>query len=167
MLKIDFEQNKVKVLALSGLMAALIAVATGYLKIPTTIGYFHLGDGFIFMAAALLGPYGALAAAVGSALADLLAGYFIYVPVTFIIKGLMGLLAAVCLNKQSSPATQIVVMVLAEALMVLGYFLFECMIYDYAAAIAVVITNVMQGLIGIVFGLLLVKYVANKIELFK
>ena len=167
MLKIDFEQNKVKVLALSGLMAALIAVATGYLKIPTTIGYFHLGDGFIFMAAALLGPYGALAAAVGSALADLLAGYFIYVPVTFIIKGLMGLLAAVCLNKQSSPATQIVVMVLAEALMVRGYFLFECMIYDYAAAIAVVITNVMQGLIGIVFGLLLVKYVANKIELFK
>ena len=167
MLKIDFEKNKVKVLALSGLLSALIAVATGYLKIPTAIGYFHLGDGFIFMAAALLGPYGALAAAVGSALADLLAGYFIYVPVTFIIKGLMGLLAALCLNKQSSPATQIVVMVLAEALMVLGYFLFECMIYDHAAAIAVVITNVMQGLIGTVFGILLVKYVANKIELFK
>ena len=167
MLKIDFEKNKVKVLALSGLLSALIAVATGYLKIPTAIGYFHLGDGFIFMAAALLGPYGALAAAVGSALADLLAGYFIYVPVTFIIKGLMGLLAALCLNKQSSQATQIIVMVLAEALMVLGYFLFECMVYDYAAAIAVVITNVMQGLIGTVFGILLVKYVANKIELFK
>ncbi len=165
--RIDFQQNKVKILAISGLMAALIAVATGYLKIPTTIGYFHLGDGFIFLAAALLGPYGALAAAVGSALADLLAGYFVYVPVTFIIKGLMGLIAAFCLNKNSSLPTQIIVMTLAEAVMVLGYFLFETLIYDYAAAAAVIITNAMQGFIGIVFGVLLVKYVANKIELFK
>ncbi|MBQ3180367.1 MAG: ECF transporter S component [Firmicutes bacterium] len=167
MTRIDFQENKVKILTVGGLMAALIAVATGYLKIPTAIGYFHLGDGFIFMAAALLGPYGALAAAIGSALADLLASYFIYAPVTFVIKGLMGLIAAFCLNKQSSLPTQIIVMVLAEVLMVLGYFLFECLIYDYAAASAVIITNAMQGIIGVVFGTLLIKYVANKIELFK
>lgn len=167
MMKVDFQKNKVKILAISGLMAALIAVATGYLKIPTAIGYFHLGDGFIFLSAALLGPYGALAAAVGSALADLLAGYFIYVPATFVIKGVMGLLAALCLNKNSSLPTQIIVMTLAEAVMVLGYFLFECAIYDYPAAAAVIITNVMQGIIGIVFGTLLTKYVANKIDIFK
>jgi uncharacterized membrane protein len=164
--KIDFKEHKVKILAYGGLMAAIIAVATGYLKISTSIGYFHLGDGFIFMAAALLGPYGALAAAIGSGLADLLAGYFIYVPATFVIKGLMGLLAAFCLNKNSSIATQIIVMSLAEVIMVLGYFLFESVIYGAAAAAAVIVTNVMQGIIGVVFGVLLVKYIAGKINLF-
>jgi uncharacterized membrane protein len=164
--KIDFKEHKVKILAYGGLMAAIIAVATGYLKISTSIGYFHLGDGFIFMAASLLGPYGALAAAIGSGLADLLAGYFIYVPATFVIKGLMGLLAAFCLNKNSSIATQIIVMSLAEVIMVLGYFLFESVIYGAAAAAAVIVTNVMQGIIGVVFGVLLVKYIAGKINLF-
>ncbi len=163
---INFAENKPKILAVGGLLAAVIAIATGYLKIPTAIGYFHLGDGFIFMAAAILGPFGALAAAIGSALADILAGYFIYAPITFIIKGLMGLLAALCLRKDSHVFTQVIVMTIAEAIMVFGYFLFECLIYTYEAASAVIITNIMQGLVGVVFGVLLVKYVANRISLF-
>lgn len=166
-MNIDFRENKTKILAVGGLLAAVVAIATGYLKIPTAIGYFHLGDGFIFMAAAILGPFGAIAAAIGSALADILAGYFIYAPVTFVIKGLMGLIATVCLNKNSSIMIQTIIMAIAEIVMVIGYFLFECLIYNFEAASAVIITNVMQGVIGVVFGVLLVKYVANKIRLFE
>ena len=166
-MNINFAENKTKILVVGGLLAAVVAVATGYLKIPTAIGYFHLGDGFVFLAAAILGPFGALAAAIGSTLADILAGYFLYAPVTFLIKGLMGLLVALLVNKNSSMYAQAIIMVIAEAIMVFGYFLFECLIYGYEAARVVIITNIMQGAIGVVFGCLLVKYIANKIDLFQ
>ena len=41
-------QKKVRQLAYGGLLAAVIAIATAFLKIPTAIGYFHMGDGFDF-----------------------------------------------------------------------------------------------------------------------
>ena len=79
----------------------------------------------------------------------------------------MGLLVALLVNKNSSMYAQAIIMVIAEAIMVFGYFLFECLIYGYEAARVVIITNIMQGAIGVVFGCLLVKYIANKIDLFQ
>ena len=63
-------------LALSGMMAALVFVATYFFKLPVSItqGYIHLGDGFILLGASLLGWASVPAAAIGSALADLLGG---------------------------------------------------------------------------------------------
>ena len=47
---------------LTGLMTALVILATS-LKIPIINGYIHLGDGFVFLSAIILGPfYGAFAA---------------------------------------------------------------------------------------------------------
>ena len=48
--------NNTKRLAYGGLLAALIMVATAYLKFPTTLGYIHIGDGIIYLSAAILGP---------------------------------------------------------------------------------------------------------------
>ena len=63
-------------LALGGMLAALVFVATSFFKLPVSVtqGYIHLGDGFILLGAALLGNTAIVAAALGSALADLLAG---------------------------------------------------------------------------------------------
>ena len=36
------------------LFAALIFIATYLFKLPTPVGYIHLGDGFVFIAAAVL-----------------------------------------------------------------------------------------------------------------
>jgi uncharacterized membrane protein len=44
-------------------------------------------------AASILGPFAAISAAIGSALADLIVGYSLYMPATFLIKGLMGLIS--------------------------------------------------------------------------
>ena len=67
----------------SAMFAALILVATFIIKIPTpgTGGYIHPGDAFVILSGVILGPlYGGAAAAIGSALADILGGYFISSP---------------------------------------------------------------------------------------
>lgn len=91
-------------LAFGGMMAALVFVATYFFKLPVSItqGYIHLGDGFILLGAALLEWWGVPAAAVGSALADLMGGYTLYILPTFVIKGLVAA-AAVLAAAAASP----------------------------------------------------------------
>ena len=146
----------VKKLALGGMLSAVILVMTigMHLPVPATGGYVHLGDGFIFLTAAVLGPYAALAAGIGSALADLLGGYFIYIPATFIIKAAMGLIAGK-FSAQSSRIKRIIVFAIAEAVMVVGYFAFEWLLYGGAAALGAVLPNLVQGAFGVILGLIL------------
>ena len=89
------QNQQLRLLTYTGVLTALTTVATMHIRIPTiTKGYINLGDTIVNIAAWMLGPfYGAAAAGIGSALADLLAGYTVYVPATLIIKALM---AVVC-----------------------------------------------------------------------
>ena len=146
--------NNTKRLAYGGLLAALIMVATAYLKFPTTLGYIHIGDGIIYLSAAILGPFAGLVAAVGSCLADLLAGYVTYAPVTFIIKGITGLVAGYLLQKKTrSVAYSALLLLLLQAFMVLGYFLFEAILYGMPAALPSAGFNCIQGIAGVAIGL--------------
>ena len=65
-----------RLLALTGLFAALGCVGTMVLQVPSpTGGYMNLGDAVVILGAWLLGPvYGAVAGGVGPAMADLLSG---------------------------------------------------------------------------------------------
>lgn len=130
----------VQKLTLCGVMAALVFVMTYFPKIPVPVtgGYVHLGDGAIFLSVLLLGPLGIPAAAVGSMLSDLIGGYMVYVLPTFLIKGLVALLS----------------FLLAEAVMVLGYFLLEWALYGVASAAAAIGPNVVQGIAGVLIGML-------------
>ena len=87
--------DRVKLTITAALFAALTCIGTMILKIPTpTLGYIHPGDGFVLLSGLLLGPlWGGLAAGIGSGLSDLIGGYFIYVPATFIIKALTAIVA--------------------------------------------------------------------------
>ena len=65
---------------MTALFAALACVATMSIRIPTpgTGGYIHPGDAIVILAGIILGPvYGMLAGGIGSALSDLIGGYFI------------------------------------------------------------------------------------------
>ena len=87
---------------MAALFAALACVATMSIKIPTpgTSGYIHPGDAIVILAGVVLGPaWGFLAGGIGSAMADLLGGYFVYVPITFVIKGLVSLCSALLYRK--------------------------------------------------------------------
>ena len=50
----------------------------------------------------------------------------------------------------------VVAFVLAEAVMVLGYFVFECFTSGAPAAAAAILPNVVQGVAGVVLGLICV-----------
>ncbi|MDL2225102.1 ECF transporter S component [Eubacteriales bacterium OttesenSCG-928-M02] len=146
-------QQQTRRVVYGGLMAVLILVATAYIRIPTSLGYIHMGDGVIFVAAAILGgPVAGLAAGVGSMLADLLAGYPMYAVVTFVIKGLMGLLAGLYLRKSRQVWSAALCLLLLEGLMVVGYLLFESALYGFVAALGAMWFNLVQGLGGTVVG---------------
>ena len=150
------KSNQVKRLAYAGLFTALVTVATMFFKLPVPItnGYVNLGDGFIFAAGMVLGPLAGVVGAVGSALADLLAGYVHYAIVTFFIKGAMGLLVGYALKKYdfSNLIKNCLIFLVAEIIMVGGYFIFECFYYDVAAALGAVLPNAVQGVFGIIIG---------------
>lgn len=153
------KRNLTMTLALSGMMAALIFVATLCFKLPMpmTNGYVHLGDGFILLAASLLGWAAVPAAAIGSMLSDLLLGYVPYALPTFIIKAAVAAVAVLSL-RSSREWLRVLGLIVAEALMVGGYFVVEWLLLGYglAAATASVLGNCMQALSGVVAGLLLI-----------
>lgn len=140
------------------MLAALICVATSLLAIPLpTGGFANLGDCFVIISGYMLGPfYGALAAGIGAGLSDLLLGYGIYVPATFIIKAVMAIAVFFVTKtaRKKSFGIQLLFIVIAsivaEIIMVGGYFMFEIFLYGTPGALADIFGNTMQGLFGCV-----------------
>ena len=140
----------------TGIFAAVCCVAT-FISVPLPFGYFNLGDIFVLVSGWLLGPvFGTLAAAIGTALADLLLGYAMYMPATFIIKGAMALLAFytyhALFKKISRKAVRLPISAfISELLMVGGYFVFEAFVLGYGVgAVASIFGNALQGIAGII-----------------
>ena len=154
-------------IVMASMLAALCCVATMIIKIPSPLkGYLNLGDCVVLLAGWLLpGGYGFLAAGLGSALADVFSGYVIYAPATFIIKGIMALIAHY-LNKDGKTSGRILGGALAEIEMVLGYFVFEGFMYGFAPSLVNIPANGVQGIAGLVIGLILVK-VLDKTKIFR
>ena len=154
-------QNKrLRKLVMAALMAALVFVSTMVIKIPTpTNGYLNLGDCFVLLSGWLLGPwYGFAAGGIGSMLVDLLGGYFQYVPGTFLIKGLMALIAAFLYRAlHKSPAALPISGLFGECIMVGGYYLYESTVcgYGFMGAAAGIPGNCVQGIAGLVIGIVL------------
>lgn len=81
------QQEHLKYIVLSALFAAMIFVMTAFVHIPTQQGYVHIGDGIIYLAAALLPmPYAIGAAAIGAGLSDYLSGYALWILPSMLIK---------------------------------------------------------------------------------
>lgn len=149
-------------LVMAALFAALACVATMSIRIPTpgTGGYIHPGDAVVILSGIILGPaYGLLAGGIGSAMADLLGGYFVYVPITFVIKGLVALVAGAIYQKlnttEKSRYIGVILGGIADIVLVAGgYFVCEYFIYGAGAA-ASVPANCIQGLSGLIISLVL------------
>lgn len=99
--------EKTQKIILTGLMTALVTVATMAISfpIPFTNGYIHLGDSMIFISVLVLGwKYGAFASGFGSFMADMFLGYAHWAPWTLCIKGLMavvmGIMIQMCLTNR-------------------------------------------------------------------
>ena len=161
------ENRSTRKLVLAALFAALICVMTLFVKMPVPgnpSAYVHAGDGFIYTAAVIMGgPLAAAAAAVGSILADLLGGYAIYMPATFIIKGVMGFIVGIAHTKSMNWKLAIVLMISASMVMVLGYALYELFLLNltWENVLLDIYFNLGQGLFGVIIGLPLAMLVSK------
>lgn len=167
-----------KRMILNALMVALVFIATKLTTIPGPVppGYINLGDAVIIIAAVLFGGRtGMIAGAIGSALADLASFAYIYIPITFIVKGLEGLIIGVISNKKGNSDNQkknMFIVFLASIIgafeMVAGYFVAEAYILGFidktlgfSAAVTSLPFNTAQGIVSVAVGysltLLLIK----------
>lgn len=166
-------KNTTQKIVMAALLAALCCVATMLIRIPSPFrGYINLGDCIVLLSGFLLPPvYGFLAAGIGSALADLFAGYVVYAPVTFVIKGIMALVAYFGVKLLSKKLTDLLSKILAgivaELVMVAGYFVFEGCLYGFIPSAVNILPNAVQGAVSLILGIFLVKiFEKNKIKLY-
>ncbi len=156
-------KSNVKKIVMTALLTALTCAATMSIRIPTpgTGGYIHPGDALVILSGIILGPAGGfLAGGAGSALSDLLGGYFIYVPITLVIKGLVALLSALAFQKMAGKGKRqyagvILGGIIDICLVAGGYFVCESFLYGVGAAAASIPANLIQGTGGLVIALIL------------
>ncbi len=146
------KQKSIQKTVYSALFAALVFVGTQFIHIPLAIGYFNLGDPFVLLSGFYLGGvYGATAAAISSVLADMISGYVIYIPATILIKPAMALVVyAICYqSKKHAPPKNVycivVSVIIAEMIMVLGYYFYDAIIYGFVGAAVSLPGNLFQG----------------------
>ncbi len=151
-------------MAYAGILTALVLLLTLYihLPVPMTHGYVHLGDAAVLLCGILLGPWGFVPAALGSALADLSSGFAIYALPSLVIKGLMALLIGACVHKQPKISVRNVAMlILAQLCMVAGYFIFEWPVFGLAVALSSLPGNFIQALAGVALGTALLSFASR------
>ncbi len=146
-----------KQLTLYACFIALTCVGTLVIRIPfpLTRGYLNFGDGVLLGAALLMGRTGGLlAGGVGSFLADILTGYA-YAPVTLVVKGLEGFVCGVLAERMPHTRGRILAVAVGAAIMVTGYFIFECFLVGPWTSLLSAGANFGQGACGALLGYLL------------
>ena len=158
--------KKIMQVTVTAILAALICVATMIVQIPipATGGYANLGDGIILISSFLL-PVGCsiTAAALGSALADLLLGYVAFIPGTLMIKSFMAFLSWLVLHSfhqietdRKAICAMIFSGIASEVFMVIAYFGYEAVIMGTGLGAAAGIPgNIGQGICGIIVSCIL------------
>ena len=146
---------RVRKITQTSFFIVLCYLTTTMIKIPSPIaGYIHPGDAAVLLSAFLLGPGGgAVAAGLGTAMADVLSGYAVYAPGSLIIKALMAM-AAGGIIRRAKPGEKIALTlakasVAAEGIMIAGYCLYSAFVLGFGKAALIEIPgNVIQGAFG-------------------
>jgi uncharacterized membrane protein len=130
------ESTKTKLIVINSLFIALTLVATMFINIRLPImgngGLIHLGNVPLFIAAFIYGKKtGAVAGAFGMGLFDLLSGYALWAPFTFIIVGAMGFVVGLISEKVPGKRAYVYTLAVATALIikVVGYYFSEVLLY--------------------------------------
>lgn len=164
----NFETSKTSKLVMTAMTMCMIMVAIFLFRVPIpfTQGYVNLSDAIIFIGIMVLGwKYGAVAAALGSMLGDILGGFAMWAPWTFAIKGGMAIIAGllICslckkehLSDRAFVALEILAMVAGGLFMTAGYFVGEGIMYgNWVVAALGVPWNLCQFAVGIMLALVL------------
>ncbi|MBQ1511712.1 MAG: ECF transporter S component [Selenomonadaceae bacterium] len=126
-------------LCVAAAMGVFVFLMTVVPRVPIPLGYAHLGDAAIFLAVLFAGRReGILAGCFGSAFADLVGGFPVWIGPTLLIKFLMAdtfwRIAVKGREKSISTLRMFAALVLACLVMTAGYTFFGAWIYDSLAA---------------------------------
>lgn len=145
----------------AALMTAIVmALTLIVLPLPMSQGYINLGDAGVYAAVAAVGGiWGVAAAALGSALADIILAYTLYAPATFIIKGLAALFALLLL-KRLKGAWRFLGLAACGVFIAGGYLVFEWAFVteSFAAALVNLPFNLVQAVVGAALGFVLISF---------
>ncbi|MCF7934969.1 MAG: ECF transporter S component [Synergistales bacterium] len=150
-----------RTVALGAVLAAAVTAATMlHIPVPGFRVYFNLGEGVIYTAALLFGArYGAFAGGIGASMADLLLGYPLWAPLTFVIKGIEGYVVG-----KLGERSRILAMLAGAVLMTAGYTTAAGLLYGWKAAPVELVTDCIQTGIGILTALVLVPVLERRIS---
>ncbi|SHE69951.1 Uncharacterized membrane protein [Caldanaerobius fijiensis DSM 17918] len=155
--------KKTKHIAVLGLLMAVLIVATAVTKfaIPKPSIYFNLGEAVIYLVALLYGgKTGGILGGVGSALADLLGGYPIWAPFTFVIKGLEGYIVGTVNNNKNA----LLAIISGAPVMLIGYAISAGLIYGIGAIPLEFAGDLIQVTLGAIIALTIYKRLKNTIR---
>ncbi len=140
---------KVKYITQGALFAALVfaATLTGAMAPIGSGAYIHIGDAFIYLSALFLPtPFAIGAAVIGASFADLVLGSAMYVPATMVTKAVVVIAIRIVLKFTQKPLMQDVFISLCGAFNIIGYFVAECFMFSFAAALSGTMFNALQAL---------------------
>ncbi len=141
-----------KRIVIDALFIALTLVATMFINIRLPFmgngGLIHLGNIPLFLAAIAYGRRsGAVAGAFGMGMFDLISGWTVWAPFTFVIVGAMGYVSGLIAEKSKlSPTVSYIIAILAALVIkVVGYYFAEVILYhNWLAPLGSVTGNVIQ-----------------------
>ncbi|MCX7747596.1 MAG: ECF transporter S component [Clostridia bacterium] len=154
---------KTKDIVITGLLIALVFVATKFinirLPISTNGGLVHTGNVMLFAASIVFGANrGAAAGAFGMGLFDIVSGWTTWAPFTFVVRGIMGFIIGGIANAHGKNGNNvlynIVGIVLGSIWMLIGYYLTEVILYgNWYSPVNSIPGNLTQLAIGLILGL--------------
>ena len=156
--------KNLKMFVRCAMLAAVACVLTMVPQIPNGAGgYVHFGDSIIYLAAATMGPIGgAIVGAVGHSMADFLSGYVVFVPATFVIKGIMGYVIGKIIYGHFTKKRFIAAAFAALLIVVAGYFIAEIPLLGIDAALISLVSSPIQWLMSVIASAIIIPAV-NKI----
>ena len=154
---------KIRDMVTSALLISLVFIATRFLNIrlPISIngGLIHLGNTMLFMSAIVFGrKKGAIAGAFGMGLFDILSGWAVWAPFTFLIRGIMGYIIGSLANARDRNGNSffwnLTGITIAGIWMLGGYYLTEVMLYgNWYSPLTSMPGNIIQIVVGALIGL--------------
>ena len=134
------------------MMSAFVFIATFVPKIPIPLGYAHLGDAAIFLSVIFCGrKVGILSGIIGSALADFLSGFPLWILPTIIIKA-----AEAEIFWRLKDKNLIMSLILASVIMAFGYtfagaFLYDSLSAGFASTPGLLLKSAVKILVTLIF----------------
>ncbi|WP_284035794.1 ECF transporter S component [Neobacillus sp. 114] len=150
------ESTKTKAIVISALFIALTFVATMFINLRLPImgngGLIHLGNVPLFIAALVYGKRtGAIAGAFGMGLFDIVSGWALWSPFTFVIVGTMGFVVGLIAEKVPGKRVLVYSLAVVAALVikVVGYYFTEVILYgNWIQPFGSIPGNIMQVVIA-------------------